>query len=303
MLTLLGCGQNQNGSNPAAAIFAIYKARVIADGGVVENDDCTIAFLESIGAAPSSFDADYQAVLDYGTAQGYTLPSGGQQTLQNNLVVALKAGGIWSKLDSFRVYATDGSANYALIDWKRLVNCTAVNSPSFTTNVGYRGDGTSSYINSNFTPSTDGVNYTLNSASIFAYISGVRTEGQIQAYQGLFFGASWLLISAGTNTIGESYINSSASVNNTTTGIGFQLVNRLNSTSLNVYFDGVLRNTNIAAASVSLPTGTIWDLAANNNATGVFFSDVQNAIVGYGANLDAEQSDFNTAVNTYMSSI
>ena len=38
------------GGNPAAAIFAAYKTRVLADGGVVENDACTIAFLESIGA-------------------------------------------------------------------------------------------------------------------------------------------------------------------------------------------------------------------------------------------------------------
>jgi hypothetical protein len=37
-----------------------------------------------------------KAVLDYATAQGYTLPSSGQQTLQNQLVVDLKDGGIWS---------------------------------------------------------------------------------------------------------------------------------------------------------------------------------------------------------------
>jgi hypothetical protein len=47
---------------------------------------------------------DYQAVLDYATTQGYTLPSSGQQTLQNQLVVDLKDGGIWSKLDTFRVF-------------------------------------------------------------------------------------------------------------------------------------------------------------------------------------------------------
>lgn len=42
---------NGGGGNPAAAIFAAYKARVIANGGVVENDACTIAFLESIGVS------------------------------------------------------------------------------------------------------------------------------------------------------------------------------------------------------------------------------------------------------------
>jgi hypothetical protein len=51
-----------------------------------------------MGGGGAAFDADYQAVLDYATSQGYTLPSTGQQTLQNQLVVDLKAGGIWSKL-------------------------------------------------------------------------------------------------------------------------------------------------------------------------------------------------------------
>lgn len=254
-------------------------------------------------SAVGAFDADYQAVLNYATTQGYTLPSAGQQTLQNQLLVDLKNAGIWNKLDSFRVYATNGSSSYALIDWKRLVLCTAVNSPTFTTNVGYKGDGTSSYIDSNFTPSTNGVNYTLNSASIFAYVSSVRTSGQIQAYQGLFFGTSWILLSASTASLGESYVNSMSGVNNGSSGIGFQIVNRTNSTTQNVYYQGNLQGTNSSSASISLPTGSIWDFAANNNSTGTFFSDIGSAIVGYGANLTAEQSDFNNAVNAYMTSI
>ena len=39
------------------------------------------------------FDADYQAILDYATIEGYTLPSEGQQTLQNTLVTSLKSAG------------------------------------------------------------------------------------------------------------------------------------------------------------------------------------------------------------------
>jgi len=249
------------------------------------------------------FDADYSAVLNYATSLGYSLPSAGQQVKQNKLLIDLKTAGIWNKLDSFRVYATNGSSSYALIDWKRLVLCTAVNSPTFTTNVGYRGNGTSSYINSNYNPTANAVNYTLNSASIFAYISAVRTIGQIQAYQGAS-GVAQLIIAAGTNGIGESYINSSTTgVFNNTTGIGFQLVNRTNSTTLNVYYQGALQNTNSAIASVSIPNRTIWDFSANNGGTGSLFSDVGNAIIGYGANLTAEQSDFNNAVNAYMTSI
>jgi len=36
------------GGNPAAALFAAYKSRVETDSGVVENNACTITFLENI---------------------------------------------------------------------------------------------------------------------------------------------------------------------------------------------------------------------------------------------------------------
>ena len=36
------------GGNPSAALFAAYKTRVLTDSGVVENDACTITFLDTI---------------------------------------------------------------------------------------------------------------------------------------------------------------------------------------------------------------------------------------------------------------
>ena len=36
------------GGNPAAALFAAYKSRVQTDGGTVENDSCTITFIDTI---------------------------------------------------------------------------------------------------------------------------------------------------------------------------------------------------------------------------------------------------------------
>jgi hypothetical protein len=129
-----------------------------------------------------AFDADYQAVLDYATTQGYTLPSASQQLLQNQLVVDLKDGSIWSKLDTFAVFATDGNSDFALIDWKRLSQYTAINSPTFTTNDGFRGNGTSAYIDTNFNISA-GTNYLQNDASrtmwIKSLLDGTISESQI----------------------------------------------------------------------------------------------------------------------------
>jgi len=36
------------GGNPAAALFAAYKSRVLTDSGVVENNTCAITFLTTI---------------------------------------------------------------------------------------------------------------------------------------------------------------------------------------------------------------------------------------------------------------
>lgn len=36
------------GGNPAAALFAAYKSRVLTDSGIVENNACTITFIDTI---------------------------------------------------------------------------------------------------------------------------------------------------------------------------------------------------------------------------------------------------------------
>jgi hypothetical protein len=117
-------------------------------------------------------DPDYQAILDYATTQGYTLPSAGQQALQNQLVVDLKTAGVWSDLDLFYVFATDGDSDFATINWKDVNNfqCTKVNSPNFTTNVGFNSNGTSSYLNTNFNVNSDSINFQLLSNSLHYYI-------------------------------------------------------------------------------------------------------------------------------------
>ena len=121
MLTLLSCGQGQN----------------------------------------SSFDADYQAVLNRATALGYPLPSASQRIIQNALVLALKLGNIWTKLDVLYIFANDGGQNFATLNWKAptLNQATLISSPTFTSNQGFTGNGTSSYINTSFNPSTSGVQY------------------------------------------------------------------------------------------------------------------------------------------------
>jgi hypothetical protein len=86
--------------------------------------------------------------------------------LIDNLIAALIDAGVWAKLDQFYLLAaTDSQA--ARLNWiNPAAAATAVNSPTFTTNRGYAGDGVTSYL---IGAAIDGANFAQDSAAIFAW--------------------------------------------------------------------------------------------------------------------------------------
>jgi len=284
----------------------IYESTAWGSGVTDNNISWGKSYADLAGGG--GFDADYQAVLDQASSLGYTAPSAAQQTLQNTLVTDLKTAGVWSKLDVFYVFATDGDSDYATLNWKTPSShqITKVNSPTFTTDIGFRGNASSSYLNTNYAPSTDAVNYELNNASMFMYRSELPTAGQIQAYEGTFkSGEGYAMISGRTGPYGENYLNSTAGLanDNTNVGVGLQLVNRPNSNTINLYFNGSFVSQNTSAASTSVPSVSVWNFAANNGASGIFFSNVGHGMWGMGADLTSEQADLNTAIQNYISAL
>jgi hypothetical protein len=240
------------------------------------------------------FDTDYQAVLDYATTQGYTLPSAGQQILQNQLVADLKTGGIWSKLDTFAVFATDGDSDFALIDWIRLTQYTAVNSPSFTTNEGFQGNGTSSYIDTNFNPLTNGVNYTLNNASRYFFPHAFSGAGRIDGNT-----------STGQNGIVRASSNTQRinSTNNTlaiafdyTAVIDPKSIHRASSLSVDL-FNGTVGTTALQTSAAILNSNQFVLRA------GAGYASHTASAYAMGASLVAENTDFVNAYNTYKSAL
>ena len=129
-------------------------------------------------------DADYQAVLDRSTALGYTAPSAAQQELQNTLITDLKTAGVWDKLDLFYIFATDGDSDFATLNWKAPSNfqATKVNSPTFTTDSGFSGDGSTAYLDTNFVIATDVSNYSQNNASTFTYFESDLSQTDFAVY-------------------------------------------------------------------------------------------------------------------------
>jgi hypothetical protein len=244
-----------------------------------------------------AFDADYQAVLDYGTTQGYTLPSASQQLLQNQLVVDLKDGGIWSKLDTFGVFATDGDSDFALIDWIRLTDYTAVNSPTFTTNEGFQGDGISSSIALNYTTNTNWVNVSQNNVCLFA-----NNFVDVAPLQNVVVGSSSSYVTLNLKNTSNQFstrLHSGTLGGITSLGaVGRGYVSRNNSSNYDFYFNGNFEGTE--STTSSLVTAQIQLF---RQATSTFYT-TKTSYVGYGAYLDStEIGDLDNALDTYLTSL
>jgi hypothetical protein len=245
----------------------------------------------------ASFDSDYQAVLNYATTQGYTLPSAGQQTLQNQLVLDLKAGGIWSKLDTFAVFATNGNIDFALIDWKRLSQYTAINSPTFTTNDGFLSNGTSSYVDTNFNPASSGVNYTLNDASIFIWNNTFLSNAFITGGE---LGLS--------NCLRMSLASGNQRINMGISGIFVPLVDFDSSTFKWRTLSRTSATNVVASKNTTQTTHTATSTSIENQNQLVLrsaanYAAVNVAVFGMGASLVSENTAFYNAINTYITSI
>jgi hypothetical protein len=250
------------------------------------------------------YEPEYQAVLDRATVLGYTLPSASVQVKQNTLVAALKANGVWSQLDVFYVFANDGSAQFATLNWVNPNNfqCTLVNAPNFTTNQGFAGNGSTSYINTNWNPSANGVKFTLNDAS-----AGVW---QLQNTEGLreIFGCG-----DGVNAVSTLWnrnsgryvrINSSAHLApaSNLTNVGFNFIDRPSSTTMRVYSNGTLFASNTIAASV-LINFNMYILGTN--VSGVLSGPTADRVSVFfaGASLGANATSFYNSLNTYVTSL
>ncbi len=113
-----------------------------------------VALIENERGDIELYDVDYQAILDYASGQGYTLPSDHQKGIQNLMVQGMKATGIWDAEDVIYLPANDGSEEFAGINWKdpnsyELIKVGTVN---WIANYGFKGDGTTGAMNTQWLP-------------------------------------------------------------------------------------------------------------------------------------------------------
>jgi hypothetical protein len=241
-----------------------------------------------------SFDADYQAILNRATTLGYTLPSASVQAKQNTLLASLKSTGVWAKLDVFYVFAQDGGADFGTLNWKNpnVNQSTLLNAPTFVSNGGLMGNGTSSYIDTNFNPATQGVQYTQNNASRYFFAHAINTgrfDGNTSGTNSMFLGVSASQrINAGSNTAVPPIDFTSA--------VNTKSIHRTTLASITAYNSTTAQIA--VQTSAAMTSANQWILRSSTN-----YSTNTCAAYAMGASMITEHSDFINTWNTYKSSL
>lgn len=131
----------------------------------------------------SPYTSEYQAILNQALTLGYSVPDETQRNKDNTAIVNLKSNGIWDQLDLF--YGMTGNTNFATLNWKNPTQyqLTLINSPSYNTTLGFTGNGTTSYLSTNWQPNV-GVNFTQNVSGFGGYNTNELNDTSV------LFGAS-----------------------------------------------------------------------------------------------------------------
>lgn len=254
----------------------------------------------------SAYETEYQAILDRGTTLGYTLPSVAQRTKQNTLVASLKSSGVWTALDVFWVFATDGDSNFSTINWKAptLFQCTPVFSPTHTTNAGWAGNASTSYLNTGWDASNNGVNYLLNTCSYGCYVNSNNNDAgnDMGANSAGFTNSMSLSTRNGSNNLGVRINDATTGTITNSSSIGFYIVQRSASNARQV----LKNNSSILSGTTASTSRTAADLyigALNNNGAATSFTAKQIGCAFAGGALVGIEDDFYNAWNTYFTSL
>jgi hypothetical protein len=248
----------------------------------------------------NAFDPDYQAVLDFWNANGITHPSDSVKAKQNALIISLKNAEIWATRDSFSVVGE--TADQSLTDMKRLVQMSAVNSPGFISMQGFLGNGTTSYINTNYNPNTDAVNYALNNASVGVFDTSINNLAS-RVDIGSGNATSRIRVQpfvSGFATIQANDIGFGASNLATPTPPAYIAMNRLSSGQRHTFVNS-LKSTVQNTPSIAIQSLNLF-LLADNTGIPSFFSNSRIAMHHAGAGMtDLQHSSFYTFMQTYLS--
>jgi hypothetical protein len=166
---------------------------------------------------------------------------------------------------------------------KNAHHATAVNSPTFAKYEGFTGNGTTSYINTNYNPATEADNYALNASAIGIYNrTGVQAAvNDIGAVNASGIGVTLNV----TALLDNSSVRHNSDLHNTLNNIrlGMKISSRSNNASIVYYENKTAQNEYIASSSIY--SGNIYILCRNNNGSPSAYSSNQLSFAFLGKDL------------------
>ena len=209
-------------------------------------------------------------------------PSNARKARIDTTVGALKSAGLWSKLDALYMLAAH-DAQAARLNWiSTSYTLSEVNAPTFTTNAGYAGNGTSSYLESGYNPTTAGGVFTQNSAhmglwSNSASVTAAADIGNLNTAVVCRTSADLIAVRLNASV--------SAAPIASTDGSGHFIGSRSGSAAIDEYRNGSSVGRGAASTSAAPSNSTFWIGARNNTA----FSARQISVAHWGSALTAAE--------------
>lgn len=240
----------------------------------------------------------YEAETSALIARFTTPPTAARAVQINTLIKALKTAGIWSKFDCLWVMAAADS-QAARRNWiADLYNLTAVNSPAFSADRGYTGNGSSSRLITGYTPATHGVQLLQDDGSLWLWsrtaaqgaspdIGSIATSPQTR-----------LTLRSATDLLAVRVSDGVTGTTANTDGSGFHGGQRRDATAVRHWRNGVQIGSGVTA-STGRSTDEQWLLGANTGN----FSTKEQSIAAYGAALTGLEAALYSALNTYMQAV
>ena len=257
---------------------------------------CQVTAINAGGSStPEPSDAIYIFDYDYGQVYYYYEDTNGAKAiLQNQFMIAIKAAGVWAKLDVLCVFRGSGDGA-ALVDWKRLSEVTNIDC-TFDGTQGFIGDALiPAYIDTGFAV-TAGTNFTQNNASRYFFPYAFSGTGPMDGQGGGASRNKMLLNNSTDHKINQQGATPLSSAFQYTTTVQPKSIHRTSATDVTL-FNGTT-SASRTAVSTALSTANLYILRDTND-----YADHTVAAYATGASMVAENTAFLAAWNTYITAL
>jgi len=181
----------------------------------------------------------------------------------NTLVSKGLTHGWWNAGDLIMNMATSDTVS-ALMWWNNpMETAVTYKGPVFAPDSGYAGDGVDGYLKTNFFPSADYVNASMNSVTLAVYYRKYATIGG--GYNGCDAGLNF---KAGVTIL---HCSPAGNISHTYPATGMVTVVRTDASTVRAYQDGIYTNENSSSSAIYIPTDAV--MLFNYGSYGIYNND------------------------------